>query len=84
MRFFVDARFTPGADPEPRMEDEKRRVRELRDEGFIEQLFRRLDGTGAYLVVTEDSADAVHARLDTLPFVEIGIMRMQVDEIETL
>jgi muconolactone delta-isomerase len=84
MRFFVDARFTPGADPEPRMEDEKQRIRELRDEGFIEQLFRRLDGTGAYLVVTEDSVDAVHARLDTLPFVEIGIMRMQVDEIETL
>jgi muconolactone delta-isomerase len=66
------------------MEDEKRRIRELRDEGFIEQLFRRLDGTGAYLVVTADTTDAVHERLDTLPFVEIGIMTMQVDEIETL
>ena len=84
MRFFVDARFTPGADPDPRMDDEKRRVQELRDEGFIEQLFRRLDGTGAYLVVTADTPDAVHERLDTLPFVEIGIMTMQVDEIETL
>jgi muconolactone delta-isomerase len=84
MRFFVDARFTPGADPDPRMEDEKRRVGELRDEGFIEQLFRRLDGTGAYLVVSADSPDAVHEQLDTLPFVETGIMTMQVDEIETL
>jgi len=84
MRFFVDARFTPGADPEPRMEDEKLRVRELRDEGLIEQLFRRIDGTGAYLVVTDESADAVRQRLDTLPFVQDGIMTIQIDEIETL
>lgn len=84
MRFLVDARFTPDADPGPRMEDEKRRVAELREEGFIEAVLRRLDGTGAYLVVTADSEAAAHERLDTLPFVQIGIMTMKLDEVEQL
>ncbi len=82
MRFVVDARFTPDADPQPRLEDEKRRVAELRDEGFIELLFRRIDGTGAYLVVTAESEAAARERLDTLPFVEIAIMTMALDEVE--
>lgn len=84
MRFLVDARFTPGSDPEPRMEDERTRVRELREEGLIEQLFRRIDGTGAYLVVGEESEDAARLRLETLPFVEDGTMSLTIEEIETL
>lgn len=84
MRFHVDARFVEGADPQPRMADEVRRVQELRDEGVVEQVFRRLDGTGAYLVAVADSAEALTAHLDTLPFVEDGIMTMQLSEIEVL
>jgi hypothetical protein len=84
MRFYVDARFTPGSDPAPSMQAEIKRVGELKDEGFIDVLFRRLDGTGAYLVVTADDEAAARATLDTLPFVEEGTMSIAIDAVEQL
>jgi hypothetical protein len=84
MIFFGDARITPGVDIGPHLEDEKRRVAELRDEGFIEQLFRRTDGSGALLILNDESAEAATARLDTLPFVQLGLMSIPVTEIEPL
>ena len=84
MRFLVDARLVPGADPQPRLADEQQRIKELYDEGFIEQLFRRLDGTGAWLIVQGDDEASAHRQLDTLPFVEIGIMTMHLSAVEPL
>jgi muconolactone delta-isomerase len=84
MRFLVDARLAAGADTQPRLADEQRRIRELYDEGFIEQLFRRTDGTGAWLIVEGDDEESAHRQLDTLPFVEIGIMTMHLSAVEPL
>lgn len=84
MRFYVDARFTPGSDPQPSMQAEIKRVGELKDEGFIELLFRRIDGTGAYLVVTAEDEASARATLDTLPFVAEGTMSIAIDEVEQL
>ncbi len=84
MKFYVDARFTPGSDPAPTMQAEIRRVGELREEGFIELLYRRTDGTGAYLVVNDDSLAGAKAQLDTLPFVQEGTMSIAIDEVEQL
>jgi hypothetical protein len=82
VRFHVDARLVPGADIEPRLADEQRRIRELYDDGFIEQLFRREDATGAWLIVSAEDEDTANRELDTLPFVEIGIMTMELSAIE--
>jgi hypothetical protein len=71
-----------GADPQPRLADEQHRIRELYDEGFIEQLFRRTDGSGAWLIVRDEDEESAHRRLDTLPFVEIGIMTMHLSAVE--
>ncbi len=84
MKFYVDARFTPGSDPGPTMEAEVRRVAEMREQGFIELLYKRTDGTGAYLVVNDDSRAGAEAQLDTLPFVQEGTMSIAIDEIEQL
>jgi hypothetical protein len=84
MKFYVDARFTPDSDPAPSMEAEIKRVGELRESGFIELLYKRVDNTGAYLVVNDESLDAARAQLDTLPFVEEGTMSIVIDEVEQL
>jgi hypothetical protein len=84
MHFFGDARITPGSDIGPHLEDEKRRVAELRSEGFIEQIFRRTDGTGAVLILNDESAESATAQLDSLPFVQLGLMKIPITEIEAL
>jgi muconolactone delta-isomerase len=84
MKFFVDARFTPGANPAPELEAEKRRVAELRDAGLIEQVLRRLDNTGAFLVMEAPDSRAVDAALASLPFALSETMTFSVDPIEPL
>jgi len=84
MIFFGDARFTPGADYAPHLEDEKRAVNDMREQGFIIQLFRRLDDTGALLILEDDSPESATDRLNTLPFVRLGLMTIPVTEIEQL
>jgi hypothetical protein len=82
VRFHVDARLVPGANIEPRLADEQRRVKELHEAGFIEQLDRRTDGTGAWLIVSDEDEASAQRQLATLPFVEIGIMTMELSAIE--
>jgi hypothetical protein len=82
VNFLVDARLVAGADVAPFLAAEQRRIRELHDAGFIELLYRRIDGTGAWLIVTERDEESAERQLDTLPFVEVGIMTMQLSEID--
>ena len=84
MLFVVDARVRDGADIRPLLEDEIKAVEALRAEGFIEQLFRRVDGSGAWLVVEAPSADEARRRLDALPFVVGGVMTMALSQSERL
>jgi hypothetical protein len=51
------------------------------DEGFVQHLFLRADGAGGYMVVKASSAAAAQERLNTLPFVEAGIMEVEFVEL---
>lgn len=82
MQLFGDARILPGADPEPYMNDEILAVDRLMESGFITQLFRHLDGTGAILVIESESIEAAERTLADLPFVRSGVMRIPVSPIE--
>lgn len=85
MKFFVDGRFVPGKDPGPRMLDERRRVKELKDSGALLWAYRRPEiGGGAIMLVEMDSREEVEAALATLPFVQLGIMSCEVEEVESL
>jgi muconolactone delta-isomerase len=84
MKFHVDARFVEGKDPAPEMAAEVRRVGELRDAGIVEQVIRRLDDTGAYLVLEAPDDAAVKDALDSLPFAKSGTMTFVVEVVEVL
>ena len=84
MRFHVDAHLVPGSDIAPWLQDEQRRIKELHAAGFIELLFRRADGTGAWLIVTAEDEGAAARQLDTLPFVAVGIMTMALSPVESV
>jgi hypothetical protein len=84
MKFHVDARFVAGKDPAPEMAAEVRRVGELRNAGVIEQVIRRLDDSGAYLLIEAQDEAAVTAALDSLPFAKSGTMTFAVDPVEVL
>jgi len=82
--FHVDARIPEGVDITPLLADEVAAVAELRRIGFIEQLFRRPDGSGAYLIVESDSEATAQDTLDALPFPRAGLMVMHVTAIERM
>ncbi|MBL5974731.1 MAG: hypothetical protein D3X82_13465 [Candidatus Leucobacter sulfamidivorax] len=82
MQFFGDARIAPGADPDPYLQDEILAVDELMRSGFITQLFRRLDGTGAVLLIEAESLESAEGTLAGLPFVRHGVMNIPVTPVE--
>ena len=84
VKFHVDARFVEGKDPGPEMVAELARVKELSDAGVIEQILKRTDSTGAYLVMEAANAEAIDEALDSLPFAQSAIMTYLVDSIEIL
>ena len=84
MKFHVDARFVEGKDPAPEMAAEIARVNELRGAGVVEQVIRRTDDTGAYLVMEALDAGAIKEALDSLPFARSGTMTFVVDAVEIL
>jgi muconolactone delta-isomerase len=84
VKFHVDARFVPGKDPAPEMDAEVARVGELRAAGLVEQVIRRVDSSGAYLVMEAEDEAAVSEALDTLPFARSGTMTFSVEVVELL
>jgi len=82
MLFFGDARIQPGTDPAPYLEAEIAEVDRLMSAGFIRQLFRHLDGSGAILIIEAASLEDARAGLQGLPFVQHAIMRIPVTPID--
>ena len=65
----------------PYVDDEMRVVEELKAEGLIKALYRRVAGPGVYLMLEGSSIDAVRSRMETLPFVIEELMTLEYDEI---
>jgi hypothetical protein len=65
----------------PFVDDEKRVVKQLEDEGLIKAVYRRAAGPGTLLILEGDSIEAVRERMDTLPFVLEGLMTFEYEEI---
>jgi hypothetical protein len=81
MNVLAIGRYT-GKDIQPHMSAEKRQVAELREEGFIRDLFFKADRTGPVLILNNtDGADA-QARLATLPFVEKDLLTFELIELD--
>jgi hypothetical protein len=66
------------------MLDERKRVKEMKEEGALIWGYRRANGGGAYLLVEAEDRSALDAMLATLPFVELGIMSVEAEAVESL
>src|SRR5260221_5177188 len=64
----------------------KQRVTELREEGFISDLFFKSDKSGPILVLNNTNRDEAQWRLATLPLVEAGYRAVEVvgDDLDHL
>jgi hypothetical protein len=83
MRFMVLGVWDP-ASPEIAglLAHEQARTRELLHEGIVQQLLLRADGAGGYMVVNAESAEVAHDHLNTLPFMQAGIMQIELVELQ--
>jgi hypothetical protein len=50
-------------------------------EGIVQQLLICADGAGGYMAVDAEPAEVAHDRLSTLPFMNAGIMRIELVEL---
>jgi muconolactone delta-isomerase len=55
---------------------EMQRARELYSEGFIRQIWHRSDKPGACLLWEADKEEQVREMLDTLPFMQAGLVEI--------
>jgi mevalonate pyrophosphate decarboxylase len=65
----------------PFIDDEMRVVEQLKAEGVMKALYRRAAGPGVVIIVEGESIDAIHERMNTLPFVVEGLMTLEYDEV---
>jgi hypothetical protein len=65
----------------PFIDDEMRVVKQLKDDGVIQAIYRRAAGPGVLLTLEGESIDAIRERIETLPFVIEGLMTVEYEEI---
>ena len=83
MRFMVLGVWDPASPEIPTLlAQEQGRTGGLIDEGVVQQLLLRADGTGGYMVVDAESAEVARERLSTLPFMKAGIMKIELVELK--
>lgn len=83
MRFMVLGAWDPTSPEIPQLlAQEQTRTGELTEEGVVVELLLRADGAGGYMVVEAESAEVARDRLNTLPFMKAGIMRIELVELK--
>jgi hypothetical protein len=65
----------------PFIDDEMRKVGQLKAEGSIKSVYRRAAGPGTILILEGESMDAIRERMNTLPFVIEGLMTLEYEEV---
>ena len=69
---FTEAEFAA------RVEQEIEQARALYAQGFVRHIWHRADIAGACLLVEADSEGQVRERLNTLPFVQAGMLEVTI------
>lgn len=80
MKVLVIGQLT-GKDIGPFLDAEGRRVRELRADGLIRDVFLKTDRSGPVLLLNDVTADEAPARLASLPFVEHDLVTFDYIEL---
>ena len=72
------------SDPTPHLDDELRRITELRDAGVLDELWLKADRSGAVMVLEAHDADDAQRQLATLPLVARGITTVHITELVSI
>jgi hypothetical protein len=70
-----------GKDITPHLQEEGRRVAELRADGLIRDVFLKADRTGPILVLNDVTASEAPDRLASLPFIEHNLVTFDYIEL---
>jgi hypothetical protein len=73
-----------GKDTAPHLQDEARRIAQLREEGLIDSVFLKVDRTGPILLLNDVTADEAAERLAALPFLVENLVTFEYLDLETL
>ena len=68
---FVYKDGTTGEDIQPLVPDEQARVKELREQGIVEELFLAADRSRGWFVMQGDSEDAIREATASLPLFQV-------------
>jgi len=71
-----------GKDITPHLQAEGQRVRELRADGLIRDVFLKSDRTGPILLLNDVTAGEAPARLTSLPFIEQELVTFDYIELD--
>jgi muconolactone delta-isomerase len=83
MRFLMIGTWDPDSAEIPRLlSAEQQRTQELTEAGFVQQLLLRADGSGGYMTLTAESAEAAREQLATLPFIQHALMHIELVELK--
>ncbi len=74
--------YLTGKDIRPHLEAEQHRVTELRQEGFIRDVFLRADRPGPVLILNDTDRATAKQRLASLPFVEEHLVAFELIELD--
>jgi hypothetical protein len=77
MKFVVLSRIVSQQARSAYMEEQYKRVEELYQAGFFEQIYRRADGIGAISIVEAESEGEIRERLGELPFDVHGAIELE-------
>ncbi|MEM1138547.1 MAG: hypothetical protein AAGB03_10025 [Pseudomonadota bacterium] len=84
MQFVVSALLAPGKSPDdlgPHAKGEAAAAWELTKSGILRNLLLREDKPGAYLMMEAKDEAEVKAALDTLPFVQHGLLTIEISPV---
>lgn len=70
-----------GKDITPHLQAEGQRVRELRQEGLVRDLFLKADRSGPILVLNNTTAEDAKTQLASLPFIEHDLVTFDYIEL---
>jgi hypothetical protein len=81
MFFFATGHVTRPAEIGPYLEEEKRVLAELRENGVVREAFSPAAGHGVISILVGPNLAAVQAQMARLPFVAYGLLTFEYTEI---
>jgi uncharacterized protein YciI len=84
MYFFATGHVTSPDQISPHLEEEKRVLAELRQQGLVREAFTPVGGHGVISILEAPNLEEARAQMNRLPFMAHGLMTLDYTEITEL